>query len=339
MELLAPGGVKAASVKRIMEAGADALYVGLRADAAPVGQDRAFLNLKPDRYGLRLSDVESLLHECSRAGKRLYVTVNNLIGERAFGAAMEQIAELDRLGVHGLILGDLGLIRASKRRHPDLKVIASIITSTCNASMARFLRDIGVSRVILERNLAIDEIKKIKEKSGLEVEVFVHGQLCYSYFRFCNLSPYLNGIACEGPCFDRFATDPSTGIPPKGYLLRSKLLNVVQLLPRLLEAGVDGVKIEGRSKRPAYIAEITRAFRRAIDRAVTGCPLEVDQTLNGDEAKTGTSVFFDGALPDNASILWDDRLAWKLAVARPYLTREAIGMRIRQKARRRRGSE
>ena len=339
MDLLAPGGIKAASVKRVMEAGADALYVGLRADSTTAGRDRAFFNLKPDRYGLRLGDIESLLGECSKVGKRLYVTVNNLIGERAFDAALEQIAELDRLGVHGLILGDLGLIRASKRRHPDLKVIASIITSTCNASMARFLRDIGVSRVVLERNLTIDEIKKIKEDSGLEVEVFVHGQLCYSYFRFCNLSPYLNGIACEGPCFDRFETDPSAGIPSKGYLLRSKLLNVVQLLPRLLEAGVDGVKIEGRSKRPAYIEEITRAFRRAIDRAVAGRPLEVDQALNGDEVKTGTSVFFDGAVPDKASILWDDRLAWSVAVSWPYLTREAIGMRIRQKARRWRGGE
>ena len=268
-ELLAPAGDRQCLVAAI-ENGADAVYFGLKGHNA---RARA-VNFELDE----LPEVMALLH---RRGVRGYVTLNTLIFPGELEGVEAYVRRIAAAGVDAVIIQDLGLARLIRALTPDLEIHASTQMSVTSAEGVRLAEELGCSRVILARELSVREIARIREASTLPVEVFVHGALCVAYSGQCLTSEALGGrsanrgecaqacrmpyeIVCDGRDVDLGATQ---------YLLSPQDLAAFDLVPRLIEAGVASLKIEGRLKSPEYVANVTRHYRRAVDEASAGRPI------------------------------------------------------------------
>jgi U32 family peptidase len=268
-ELLAPAGDRSCLMAAI-ENGADAVYFGLRghnARARAVNFD-----------GAELPEVMGLLHA---RGVRGYVTLNTL----AFPAELEGLEAIVRhvaeAGVDALIVQDLGLVRLIRALTPDLEIHASTQMSITSTAGIRLARELGCQRVILARELSLDEIAAIQKEAVLPVEVFVHGALCVAYSGQCLTSEALGGrSANRGECaqacrmpYQIVCDGELRDLDHIQYLLSPQDLAAFDLIPRLAELGVASLKIEGRLKTPEYVANITQHYRRAIDAACAGRPL------------------------------------------------------------------
>ena len=200
-----------------------------------------------------------------------------------FGENAGIFEELAALDVDGIIVSDLGVLRLVKRHAARIPVIISTQANVTNYETATFYQETGAQRIVLARELDLDEIAAIKEKTGIEIEVFVHGAMCVSYSGRCLLSHYMTGRnanqgACAHPCRYSYALveekDPANTIPPgrlPGQLyLNSRDLCLLPYIPQLIDAGVDAFKIEGRMKSPLYIA--TAASISCRHRLLSGCP-------------------------------------------------------------------
>lgn len=266
MELLAPAGDREALLAGIA-AGADAVYLGGKAFSAR--QSAANFDLP------MLEEAANLLH---LHGKKLYVTVNTLIADTEMPAALRYLADLYNLGVDAVIVQDLGLIHLARQYLPELKLHASTQMTIHNREGAIWLKTRGIDRVVLARELTLEEIAAIVRDSGLEVEVFVHGALCVCYSGQCLMSSMIGGRSgnrgrCAQPCrmeYHLVRSGRERGhepIPADGtYLLSPKDLALLPLLPGLDRAGVRSLKIEGRMKRPEYVFTVTSIYRQALDR-------------------------------------------------------------------------
>ena len=268
-ELLSPAGDRACLLAAV-ENGADAVYFGLRRHNARI---RA-MNFD----GAELAEVFALLH---RRGVRGYVTLNTLVFPSELADVEGTIRELVEAGVDAVIIQDLGLARLIRAITPDLEIHASTQMSITSEEGARLAAELGCSRVILARELSLDEIGKLRGQTEMPLEVFVHGALCVAYSGQCLTSEALGGrsanrgecaqacrmpyeIVCDGELVDLGRTQ---------YLLSPQDLAAYDLIPRLIELGVASLKIEGRLKTPEYVANITRHYRQAIDAAWAGRPV------------------------------------------------------------------
>lgn len=267
-ELLAPAG-DMNKLKTAFYFGADAVYVGgkkfsLRAQAGNFSEDE-------------LEEAVKFSHE---RGKKIYVTVNILARNKDIKEAEEYFQFLEKIGVDGAIVSDTGLLSVAKRVAPKLSLNLSTQANTLNYEAARFWKDFGIKRVILARELSLEEIAEISEKNkGLEVETFIHGAMCISYSGRCVLSDYRTGRSSNrGECVQ--ACRWNYEIREKGssgafmeaeedergtYILNSKDLCLVDYLEELIGAGVVSMKIEGRMKSEYYLATVINAYRRALD--------------------------------------------------------------------------
>lgn len=267
-ELLAPAG-DMNKLKTAFYFGADAVYVGgkefsLRAQAGNFSEDE-------------LEEAVKYSHE---RGKKIYVTVNILARNNDIKKAEEYFLFLEKIGVDGAIVSDAGLLSVAKRVAPKLPLNLSTQANTLNYEAARFWKDFGVKRVILARELSLEEIAEISQKNeGLEVETFIHGAMCISYSGRCVLSDYRTGRSSNrGECVQ--ACRWNYEIREKGssgafmeaeedergtYILNSKDLCLVDYLEKLIDAGVVSMKIEGRMKSEYYLATVINAYRRALD--------------------------------------------------------------------------
>jgi putative protease len=254
-----------------VENGADAVYFGLARHNA---RARA-----TNFDGAELSEVMGLLH---RRGVRGYVTLNTLVfpGELAeLEATLRHVAEA---GVDAVIVQDLGLVRLIRALTPDLEIHASTQMSVTSAEGVRLARELGCSRVILARELSLAEIGRVRQAADLPVEVFVHGALCVAYSGQCLTSEALGGrSANRGECaqacrmpYEVVCDGETRDLGNVQYLLSPQDLAAYDLIPRLIELGVASLKIEGRLKAPEYVANVTRHYRRAIDDAWAGRPVE-----------------------------------------------------------------
>ena len=205
--------------------------------------------------------VEALDH-AHLFDKKVYLTLNILMKDKELIEASGLLEPLYRAGLDGVIVQDTGLISLIKKEYPLLPVHVSTQGFVTGVHGANLLRELGACRVVPSRELSLEEIRKIREKAGVEVECFIHGALCYSYSGMCLMSSFLGGRSgnrgrCAGPCRQPFNADD--------YILSMKDLCALKEIPLLLTAGVDSLKIEGRMKSKEYVYYVTRAYRRFLD--------------------------------------------------------------------------
>lgn len=276
-ELLSPAG-DLDKLKAAVAYGADAVYAGGR------------------QYGLRQASRnfshEELKEACGYVharGKRLFLTLNATPYSRELDNVAAFIRTAAEAGVDAFIIADLGVMALAKKYAPDVPIHMSTQTGVVNRETARQLVEMGAKRLVLARELSLEDIADIKATlpKGAEVEVFVHGAMCVSYSGRCLLSNYMAGRdsnqgACAQPCRWKYTLmeekRPGEYFPVfedgGTYLLNSKDLCLIEHLDKLREAGVDSLKIEGRVKTEFYVATITGAYRRALDDLSAGRPFE-----------------------------------------------------------------
>ena len=286
-ELLSPAGTLK-NLHYALAYGADAVYAGV------------------PRYSLRVRendfDAERLaagIAATRAAGRRFYLVANVLSHGAKLRTFLTDLAPLAALQPDALIMGDPGLITLAREHWPDLPLHLSVQANTTNAAAVRFWRSVGVRRVILSRELSLEEIAEIREDCpDTELEVFVHGALCIAHSGRCLLSGYFNhrdanqgactnacrweyrvGVAADADAGSQYVleetTRPGQFMPvfedEQGtYVMNAKDLRAVEHVARLVAIGVDGLKIEGRTKSAYYVARTAQVYRRAIDTAVAG---------------------------------------------------------------------
>lgn len=256
-ELLSPAG-SMESLKAAVENGADAVYLGAREFSARQSADNF--------------DREGLLEAIDFAHQRdvfAYITVNTLVKEREFNDATAYLELLCNHGADAVIVQDIGLLGMLRTHMPDLPISASTQMTIHNSAGARMLQDLGVKRAVLAREMSLDEIQTVRSNTNIELEVFVHGALCICYSGRCLMSSFMGGRSgnrghCAQPCRKLYELPGRRNTT--GYLLSPKDLNMSSRLHDLMEVGIDSLKIEGRMKRPEYVAVVTRTYRDILDR-------------------------------------------------------------------------
>lgn len=263
LELLAPAG-NIENYFAALEAGADAVYVG-----APGFNAR---NLAKD---LQLEEIGAMIRYCHGRGKKLYIAANSLILERELPRIIESLALLETLEPDALIIQDLGLIQLVRRHFPRLKLHASTLTTAHNSEAVKTFTRLGCERVVLARELTLKEIAAISAATDAELEVFIHGAMCFSYSGLCLFSSFLGGKSglrgrCVQPCRRAYATSGKgkKGGPGRSggaYLFSMNDLTGLEAIPALREAGVASLKIEGRLRSAHYVRTVVAAYRMALD--------------------------------------------------------------------------
>lgn len=262
VEVLAPAGTYDI-FKAVISAGADAVYLGgdmfgARAFAGNFGQDEL----------IRALDYAHI------RGKKVYMTVNTLLKENELNNMLvDYIAPFYEAGLDAAIVQDMGVFAALKKNFPDLALHASTQMTVTGSSSASILEKMGASRVVTARELNFDEIRAIREKCNIEIESFVHGALCYCYSGQCLLSS-MNGQrsgnrgrcaqACRLP-YDVYSAELKINDNNSLYALSPKDMCALDILPQIIEAGVNSLKIEGRMKNVTYAAGVTALYRKYTD--------------------------------------------------------------------------
>ena len=253
-ELLAPGG-SVEGIRACIAAGADAVYTGGRLFGA-----RAYAKNAGEKELMEMIDL-CHLHE-----KKLYLTVNTLLREDELeGMLYSYLEPLYAHGLDAVLVQDFGVYAFLREQFPELKLHASTQMSVSSVAGAALLHKLGFSRIVPARELTLEELARIHREVPVEIETFIHGALCYSYSGQCLMSSMIGGRSgnrgmCAQPCRQRYATDGK-----EACLLSLKDICTLELLPRILEAGVCSLKIEGRMKRTEYAAGVTAIYRRALD--------------------------------------------------------------------------
>ena len=253
-ELLAPAG-SFDSFKAAINAGADAIYLGGSMFGA-----RAFAN------NFKEEELIKALSIAHRHDKKIFMTVNTLLKEdELYDSLYSFLKPYYENGLDGVIVQDLGVVSAIRNLFPQMLVHASTQMSIAGVETAKWLKSQGVSRVVPARELTIDEIKRIYDETGLEIESFVHGALCYCYSGQCLLSSLLgnrsgNRGQCAQPCRLMYKYNDKNA-----YFLSPKDMCTIDILPHLLDNGVYSMKIEGRMKSPQYTAGVVSIYRKYID--------------------------------------------------------------------------
>lgn len=263
-EVLAPAGDREA-MEAAVRAGADAVYFGLQGFNA---RARA-TNFDVDELGRTMR----WLHD---HGARGYVTLNTLVFDEELEAVERAVRACAAAGVDAVIVQDLGVAKLARAIAPGLPVHASTQMTCTDASSVELAKELGATRVILARELSLEEIAKIRSGTDVEVEVFVHGALCISYSGQCLTSEAIGGRsanrgACAQACrlpYELVVDGERRDTGDSAYLLSPEDLETSKQVPELVRLGVASLKIEGRLKGPEYVASTTRLYRKAIDAAV-----------------------------------------------------------------------
>lgn len=268
-ELLAPGG-SLEKLKTAIMYGADAVYVGGEA-----------FSLRTAAENFSTDELKEGLDFAHNRGKKVYLTANILPHNKDLEAFSEYIDEISPLGFDGILVSDPGMLDIVRSKAPELPIHISTQANNINYGSALFWKNAGASRVVLARELSLEEISQIHEKTdGLELEAFVHGAMCISYSGRCLLSNYMTGRdsnqgSCAHPCrwnytlmeqtrpgefFDIYENERGS------FIFNSKDLCMIAHIPELVKSGITSFKIEGRVKTEFYVATVVGAYRREIDK-------------------------------------------------------------------------
>ena len=259
IELLAPAGNYECFLGA-MQAGADAVYLGGSKFGA-----RAYADNFTDEEIVRAITYAHVLE------RKVYLTVNTLVKEEELPDLIPFISPFYEAGLDGVIIQDLGVFALLKEAFPALSLHVSTQMTVTGAYGAAYLKSMGAERIVPARELSLEEIRSIKEKTGIEIEAFVHGAMCYCYSGQCLMSSLIGGRSgnrgrCAQPCRLPFQVETAEGRWKKeSYPLSMKDMCTLSILPDLIEAGVDSFKIEGRMKKPEYAAGVTAIYRKYID--------------------------------------------------------------------------
>ena len=259
-ELLAPAG-ELNSVYGAFAAGADAVYLG-----APSFSARAYAQ------NLSCEEIIEALDYAHHFGKKIYLTLNTLLKDDEINKAIDMLIPLYKKGLDGIIIQDFSLIGIIHNVFPALPIHASTQMSVMSHGGVRFLKNMGVTRIVPSRELSVKEIAEIK-KEGLEIECFIHGAMCYSYSGKCLFSSFAGGRSgnrgrCAGPCrkeYDTYIGGVKVNGKNQRYPLSMRDMCTVKNIDELIKIGVDSFKIEGRMKAPEYSAGVSSVYRRVID--------------------------------------------------------------------------
>ncbi|MBQ3306819.1 MAG: U32 family peptidase [Bacilli bacterium] len=225
-------------------------------------------------------ELVSAIKFCHLYGVKIYVTMNTLVKDDEVSSFLEQALFLHQNGVDALIVQDFGMICLLREKYPNLEIHASTQMNNSSLDTCELLYKLGVKRVVLSRELSIEEINNIK--TPIEKEVFVHGALCISYSGRCLMSSMLGGRSgnrgeCAGCCRMLYTLTKNNQIVEKNkYLLSTKEFNTIEYFQELLNSNIDSFKIEGRMKSPLYVAFITNLYRRIIDQEEVDLKKELD---------------------------------------------------------------
>ena len=262
VELLAPAGNKEAFYGAI-HAGADAVYLG------------------GDKFGARAyadnfttEELVSCIRYAHIWGRKVYLTVNTLVKDKEWNQLYDYILPFYEAGLDGVIIQDLGVFLYLKEHFPDMELHVSTQMTLTGSYGAAWMKELGACRIVPARELSLEEIESIKQNTGLEIEAFIHGAMCYCYSGQCLFSSILGGRSgnrgrCAQPC--RLPYTVENGKKKKQdakecYPLSLKDMCTVEHIPEFIRAGIDSFKIEGRMKKAEYAAGVTAIYRRVIDR-------------------------------------------------------------------------
>ena len=298
MELLSPAGGYDALVAAV-QSGADAVYMGFGA-----------FNARRSAKNFTDEDFASAVRYCHLRGVRVFLTLNTLVTDRELPQAAEALRNASRMGVDAVLVQDWGLLTLAQEIVPDLPIHASTQMSLFTLGGANEAAALGMERVVLARELCRDDIAEICKGCGAEIEIFGHGALCMCYSGQCEMSAVLgqrsgNRGACAQPCRLPYGVNAPCR---NGYPLSLKDANLSACLQDMERIGVDCLKIEGRMKRPEYVAVVTGIYRRLLDErrqptAAEGAALEQAFSRSGFtdgywRGKKGKAMF--GTRPENA---------------------------------------
>ena len=271
IELLSPAG-NFECLKAAVQNGANCIYFGANLFSA-----RAYANNFDD------DELAKAIEYCKIRGVKTNLTLNILIKDNELESAFNVAKKAYEFGIDAIIVQDLGLAKMLIKSFPDLPIHASTQMSVHNLQGVLELQELGFSRVVLSRELSIEEIEYICENSNIEIECFIHGALCISYSGQCLFSSMIGGRSgnrgkCAQSCrlpYELIENDKTT--LDKGYLLSPRDLCSLDYIPRLINCGVKSLKIEGRMKSPEYVATVTRIYRKYINLVKSNKPYKIDE--------------------------------------------------------------
>lgn len=270
IDLLSPVG-DFECLKAAVQNGADSVYFGANLFSA-----RAFAT------NFDLEELQKAIEYAKLRGVKTNLTLNILIKDDEFEQAFELAKKAYEFGIDAIIVQDLGLAKKLINSFPDLPIHGSTQMTIHNLNGALKLQELGFKRVVLSRELSIDEIEYIRKNTSIELECFIHGALCVSYSGQCLFSSIIGGRSgnrgkCAQPCrlpYDLLENDKKID---SGYLLSTRDLCGLEYLPFFVKSGVNCLKIEGRMKSPEYVATVTRIYRKYIDLALSNENYSVDE--------------------------------------------------------------
>lgn len=257
-ELLSPAG-SIESVYAAVNNGCDAIYIGGKYFSA-----RQYAN------NFSIEELEKACDYCHLRGVKVYVTVNTLYKQREILSFLNYIKQLYEMGVDALIIQDIGAAEVIKKYFKNMPLHASTQLTTNNLKDVNFLYQQGFSKIVLSRELSLQEVKYIAENTEADIEVFVHGALCVCYSGQCIMSSILGGRSgnrgrCAQTCRLPYTLYKQYDKIKEGHLLSPKDIQTITILPQLIESGVSSLKIEGRMKNPEYVAGVTQIYRKYLD--------------------------------------------------------------------------
>src|SRR5215213_3452280 len=271
-EIMSPAGYWP-QLQAAIEAGADAVYFGLKHFTA-----RA-------KVGFTLTELPDVMRTLHQRGVRGYITFNTVVFNHELTEAARSLAKIIEAGADALIVQDIGITQLARQISPDIELHGSTQMSITSAEGVELARRFGVSRVVLARELSLDDIRAIRAQTDCELEMFVHGALCVSYSGQCFSSEAWGGrSANRGQCaqacrlpYELVVDDQLRPLDDMRYLLSPGDLYALQRMPEIVQLGVSALKIEGRYKDANYVALTTRAYRQAVDEAWAGLPLSISR--------------------------------------------------------------
>ncbi len=269
-EIMSPAGYWP-QLNAAIEAGADAVYFGLKHFTA-----RA-------KVGFTLRELPDVMRTLHQRGVRGYLTFNTLVFDHELGQAAQALAQIAQAGADAVIVQDIGIAKLAKQIAPSLEVHGSTQMSITSAEGVELARQFGASRVVLARELSLEDIRAIRAQTDCELEMFVHGALCVSYSGQCFSSEAWGGRSanrgqCAQACRLPYELLVDGTVKPLGdarYLLSPEDLYALNEIPEIVKLGISSLKIEGRYKDENYVALTTSAYRKAVDEAWAGLPLSI----------------------------------------------------------------
>lgn len=281
-ELLLPAG-NPESFYAAVEGGANAVYLGITQ-----------FNARNRAKNFNINDLQTITNYAKQREIKVYVTLNTLIKNEELPYLLNTLYMLSQIDISSIIIQDWGVYYFVKKHFPKIPVHASTQMGYHNSIGAQYAEDKGFERVIMARELTADELNTISRKTGIELEIFVHGALCYSFSGMCLFSSYLGGYGanrglCKQPCRKIFELNNKNG-----YFFCLKDNQLIDHLPQLAKLGISSLKIEGRMRTATYVYNVAKAYRMAIDDHTK--IEEAKSILQKDLGREKTSYFFGGNL-------------------------------------------